>query len=276
MLFTDLEKLKTLVKTAAREELLKDFGHSECDYKTDGSVITPSDLAMESRLEKELQQHWPMYGILGEEMSDDEQQAVVNQATENSDWGYWCVDPLDGTTNYAAGLPFFAVSIALIINNQQQLALVYDPVRDEMFTAIKGQGAYLNDRKIGLLDCTSKIKVPENKPVVADIDLKRLPEELAIRLVKESIFTSQRNIGSSVLDWCWLAAGRFDIYLHGGQKLWDCAAGNLIFHEAGGHSVSLDNEAVFRGKLELRSVLACLDKDLFDYWYHWIGINSSE
>lgn len=272
MSLPDLEKLKLLVKVAAKEELLKDFGHSEYEYKDDGSVVTPADRAMQNRLEKELKHHWPMYDILGEEMMEDEQLAVINKAEKNKDWGYWCIDPLDGTNNYVAGLPFFAVSIALIIDNQQQLGLIYDPVRDEMFTAIKNQGAYLNDQRISRLDNDSKVKFTENKPVVAEIDLKRLPEKLAVKLVTESIFASQRNIGSSALDWCWMSAGRFDIYLHGGQKLWDYAAGSLIFHEAGGHSISLDNDEVFRGQLEIRSVLACFDKSLFNYWYQWIGI----
>lgn len=275
MLFTDLEKLKSLVKVAAREEIMNDFGHSEYEYKEDGSVVTPVDRAMQSRLEEELKHHWPMYDFLGEEMMEDQQLAVINKAGENKDWGYWCIDPLDGTNNYVSGIPFFSVSIALIINNQQQLALVYDPVRDETFTAIKNQGAYLNDQRIGLLDANSMKKIAENKPIVAAIDLKRLPEKLAVKLVTESVFASQRNIGSSVLDWCWLSAGRFDIYLHGGQKLWDYAAGSLIFHEAGGRSISLDNDEVFRGQLELRSVLACLDKNLFNYWYQWIGIKNS-
>ncbi len=264
MLFPDIEILKPLVKLAAQEILLKDFGHSEFEYKDDGSVLTPADLAMQDRLEKELKQHWPQYAILGEEMTDAEQQAVIDRGV-----GYWCIDPLDGTSNYAAGLPFFAVSIALIIDQQQYLGLIYDPIRDEMFTAIKGRGAYLNDQLINNQDVRS---LP-GKPVVAVIDLKRLPEALAVKLVTESIFASQRNIGSSALDWCWMSAGRFDIYLHGGQKLWDYAAGSLIFAEAGGHSISLDNEDVFRGKLEIRSALACFDENLFNYWFEWIGID---
>jgi len=265
MLLPDIEKLKSLVKDAAREILLKDFGHSEFEYKDDGSVVTPADFAMQDRLEKELKQHWPGYDILGEEMSEDEQLAVINTGE-----AYWCIDPLDGTSNYAAGLPFFAVSIALIINQKQQLGLIYDPVRDEMFTAIKGQGAHLNGVSID----PSQMNFTDNKPVVAEIDLKRLPEELVVKLVTERIFASQRNIGSSAVDWCWMAAGRFDIYLHGGQKLWDYAAGSLIFAEVGGCSVSLDNEPVFRGQLEVRSVLACYDDKLFQYWYEWIGIKS--
>lgn len=263
MVLPDIEKLASLVKIAAQEILLKDFGHSEFEYKDDGSVVTPADFAMQDRLEKELKQHWPGYSILGEEMSEQQQLAVIDTGE-----AYWCIDPLDGTSNYAAGLPFFAVSIALIINRQQQLGLIYDPVRDEMFTAIKGQGAFLNGRSLD----PSQMKFTDNKPVVAEIDLKRLPEKLVVKLVTEKIFASQRNMGSSAIDWCWMAAGRFDIYLHGGQKLWDYAAGSLIFAEAGGRSVSLDDEAVFRGQLEVRSVLACYDDKLFKYWYEWIGI----
>ena len=267
MSFPDLEKLKSLVKVAAKEELLKDFGHSEFEYKDDGSIVTPADLAMQNRLEIELKQYWPMYSILAEEMTDDAQLAVIDMAVKKTK-GYWCIDPLDGTSNYAAGVPFFSVSIALIIDKQQQLGLIYDPVRDEMFTAIKGQGAYLNDQLLDL----SQMKFTKNKPIIAEIDLKRLPEKLIIKLVTEQIFASQRNIGSCAIDWCWMAAGRFDIYLHGGQKLWDYAAGSLIFSEAGGRSVSLDNNDVFRGRLEVRSVLACYDEQLFNYWYQWIGI----
>ncbi len=264
----DIEKLKRLVKTAAQEILLKDFGHSEFEYKEDGSVVTPADIAMQNRLEIELQQHWPMYTILGEEMTEKAQLTVIEQAATTRSQGYWCIDPLDGTSNYAVGLPFFAVSIALIIDGQQQLGLIYDPVRDEMFTAIKGNGAYLNGQPLE----PARVKFTKNKPIIAEIDLKRLPKELTIRLVTESIFASQRNIGSSAVDWCWMAAGRFDIYLHGGQKLWDYAAGSLIFSEAGGHMISLDDDKVFRGQLEVRSVLACYDESLFNHWYQWIGI----
>ena len=272
MLFTEIDKLKSLVKVAAKEELLKDFGHSEFEYKDDGSVITPADLAMQNRLEKELKQHWPMYDILGEEMTEVDQQAVIEKDASNDNGhnssGYWCVDPLDGTSNYAAGLPFFSVSIALIIDKKQYLGLIYDPVRDEMFTAIHGQGAYLNGERLEY----SPQETSEKKPVVAEIDLKRLPESLAVKLVTERIFASQRNMGSSAIDWCWMAAGRFDVYLHGGQKMWDYAAGSLIFREAGGYSISLDNDEVFRGQFETRSVLASFDKKLFDFWYQWIGI----
>jgi myo-inositol-1(or 4)-monophosphatase len=126
MFIFDIEKLKLLVKIAAKEELLGDFGHTTFECKDDGSVVTPADLAMQDRLEKELKQLWPQYDLLGEEMTEAEQQAVIDKDETGTIEGYWCVDPLDGTSNFAAGLPFFAVSIALIINKQQQLGLIYD------------------------------------------------------------------------------------------------------------------------------------------------------
>lgn len=262
MTLPDLQQLEAIVKPAAHEILIPGFGEVDFSYKADGSVITAADEAMQNRLENELRQAWPDYAILGEEMAEDRQRAAMaNEA------GYWCIDPLDGTNNYATGMPFFAVSIALIINNRQVLGFVYDPLREEVFTAVKGEGAALN----GVILGRNPIKTEINS-VIAEIDLKRLSKDLAVRLVNEKPYSSQRNIGSSTLDWCWLAARRYNVYLHGGQKPWDYAAGNLILHEAGGQSVALDGKPVFRGLYEDRSVLASLDEGLFEHWRQWLGV----
>lgn len=257
-----VSQLEAIVKPMASEILIPGFGICEYSYKEDCSIVTQADLSMQQNLERELLAQWPEYAILGEEMTDAEQLAVINNSK-----GYWCVDPLDGTNNYASGLPFFAVSIALIIDHQQILGFIYDPLRDEVFFAEKGKGASLNGVAL-----TGEIKSEPLKRTIAEIDMKRLPLELAIRLVTEEPYGSQRNIGSSALDWCWLAAGRYNVYLHGGQKLWDYAAGNLILREAGGQAVSLDGEPVFRGQLEVRSALASLDASLFDEWVNWIKL----
>jgi len=262
MTLPDLKQLEALVKPAAQEILIPGFGKYSYSYKSDGSIITAADKAMQKRLEEQLVKAWPNYAILGEEMTEHEQRAAMTNEA-----GYWCIDPLDGTNNYATGMPFFAVSIALIINNQQTLGFIYDPLRDEVFTAIKGEGAALNGK---MLKCTPN--KTEIKRVIAEIDMKRLPKALAVRLVTEEPFSSQRNIGSSALDWCWLAACRYNVYLHGGQKPWDYAAGNLILHEAGGQSISFDGEPVFRGIYEDRSVLASLDENLFKHWRQWLGV----
>lgn len=258
----DLERLKIIVKQAAIEELLPEFGKREFTYKEDHSVITKADLAMQERLDVELKQLWPHIALLGEEMTEAEQQTIID-----SGQAYWCVDPVDGTNNYAAGIPLFAVSIALIDDGETVQGLIYDPTRDEMFTARKGEGAFLNGEKLNQVSTTRHAK-----RIVAEIEMKRLPQELALRLITEQPYGSQRNSGSSAIDWCWMSAGRFDVYIHGGQKLWDYAAGHLIFDEVGGRSVSLDGEPVFRGKLETRSVFASQDATIFDDWYQWIGI----
>lgn len=258
----DQKLLVSVVKQSAIEELLPGFGKREFSYKDDGSIVTSADLAMQKRLENELKNAWPDIKLLGEEMSEVEQQSIVDSGEP-----YWCVDPLDGTNNYAAGLPMFAVSVALIVNRVSELGLIYDPVRDEMFTSVRGEGAFLNNKRLKVVT-----SIHHANRVVAEIEMKRLPEELIIRLVTEQPFGAQRNSGSSAIDWCWLAAGRFDVYLHGGQKLWDYAAGHLIFSEVDGRSVSLDGEPVYRGKLETRSVLAAQDEGLFNDWYQWIGI----
>lgn len=258
----DLEQLKKIVKQAAIEELLPDFGKREFSYKDDGSVITSADLAMQKRLDEELKKSWPDIELLGEEMTEVEQQTVIDGGKT-----YWCVDPLDGSNNYATGLPLFAVSIALVVSGESALGLIYDPIRDEMFSAIKNEGAFLNGKKLHIVNRTRHVD-----HIVAEIEMKRLPEELALRLITEQPYSSQRNSGSSAIDWCWMSAGRFDVYLHGGQKLWDYAAGHLIFSEVGGRSVALDGEPVFRGLLETRSVLAAQNSDLFDKWIQWIGV----
>ena len=262
MTLPDLKQLEAIVKPAAEEILLPGFGKLDYKYKADGSIVTAADKAMQLRLEQGLRDAWPEYAMLGEEMSEDEQRAaMINEA------GYWCIDPLDGTNNYATGMPFYAVSIALIVNNRQTLGFIYDPMRDEVFSAIKGEGASLNGNSLKCIPNKTEIK-----RAIAEIDMKRLPKQLAMRLVNEEPFSSQRNIGSSALDWCWLAACRYNIYLHGGQKPWDYAAGNLILHEAGGHSIALDGDPVFRGKYEDRSALASLDDSLFEYWKQWVGV----
>jgi myo-inositol-1(or 4)-monophosphatase len=260
---TILEKLTSIVTLAAREELLPGFGVCEFDYKEDNSIVTAADLAMQNRLQKEMTVCWPEIPVLGEEMTVAQQQKLVTESKE-----YWCIDPLDGTNNYATGMPCFAVSVALVRNGEVVLGLIHDPVREESFTAIKGQGAYLNGRQL-----VKKPVLKEYGSVIAEIDMKRLPSELAVRLVTDAPYSSQRNIGSSALDWCWLAAGRYNVYLHGGQKLWDYAAGQLILEESGGCSVSLDNFPVFRNRLETRSVLASMDPGIFEHWKKWIGIH---
>ena len=230
------------------------------ERKVDGSLLTEADVAAQTALIRHLRAIAP-YPVLGEEMTEAEQHALWEIGGE----GLWCVDPIDGTSNFVNGLPFFAISVALVRNQRSVLGVVYDPSADEAFYAAEAQGAYVNGERLPL-----KLPPTELKRCMAGIELKRVSRQLAGRLAFEHPFSSQRNLGASTLDWCYVAAGRLHIYLHGGQKLWDYAAGCLILREAGGASCSLTGED-FRGENPwCRSVLAAQTPDLLAQWKNWI------
>ena len=261
-----IEQLREIITTTAKEELLPRFAQVKRNHKADGSVITEADLAMQERIAQALQQQWPQYQFMGEEMSVKQQEAML----QDSSAGVWCLDPLDGTSNFAAGIPYFSVSLSLIKGGEVVMGLVYDPTRDECFTAVKGKGAQLNGETI------SASEPPPLHKCAALIDFKRLKPELAQRLVTEVPYGSQRSFGSVALDWCWMAAGRCHVYLHGKQNIWDYSAGYLVLNEAGGHSTTLEGEEVFRPTLTPRSAVAARDEGLFQAWTQWLGIDTKQ
>ena len=233
--------------------------------KEDGSSVTDLDLKLQGAIAEALRSIWPEYPLLGEEMTDREQQSVLARA----DAGFWCLDPLDGTTNFIAGFPFYGVSLAFIQSGAAQVGVVFDPERNECFAAQAGRGATLNGGPIHVSQHDGW------NSTVACVDLKRLPRELAAQLAVSPPYKSQRNIGASVLEWCWLAAGRFHVYVHGSQKLWDYAAGHLILSESGGIAQTLDREpvlvvAALETPTDTRSVVAAGDRHLFEAWRAWL------
>ncbi len=252
----DLEILKKIIRDTAKEEILPRFNSISYEIKDDGSLVTEADLAADKRIRKALALAYPEIAFLSEEMEYEEQQALLKSSPQ-----LWCLDPLDGTSNFAAGFPLFATSLALIVDGEVKIGITYDVVRDEMFSAVKGQGAYLNNEP---LKCKSSRFSLDNS--VAVIDFKRLKPDLVMRLLNDTPYRSQRNIGASVLEWVWMAASRGQIYLHGGMKLWDLAAGSLILSEAGGYSCTLEGEDVFKPSMTPRSVLISPDKELFQQW----------
>lgn len=264
MILPALEELCAVVRTAAQEELVPCYSEIARSIKADGSVVTTADTAMQARMQAELAARFPQYALLGEEMEEDEQRARLAGGTR----GVWCLDPLDGTSNFAAGVPFFAVSLALLVENESVLGVVYDPMRDECFSAQRGGGAYYNGEAL-----RPRASRPALRTTIAAVDFKRLAPGLAGKLGQDPPYGSQRNFGASSLDWCWLAAGRIHLYLHGGQKLWDYAAGHLILRESGGFSCTLDGEPVPTSDLRPRSVVAARDEALFNAWRTWIDFN---
>jgi myo-inositol-1(or 4)-monophosphatase len=260
----DLNILKDIVITAAREELLPRFTKVERGEKADGSVITEADLACQQRIAKQLMQYWPETVFLGEEMTTEQQTELLK-----SKQPIWCLDPLDGTSNFAAGIPYFSVSLALIQNSQVILGIVYDPMRGEFFAAEQNQGASRNGEPLARINTGLSLKQS-----TAIIDFKRLSPELAGKIVRETPYSSQRSFGSVALDWCWLSMGRGHVYLHGRSNIWDYAAGQFIFNQMGGRSCTLDGEAIFINALTARSSVAAVDAKLFEEWTRWIGINT--
>jgi len=259
----ELSLLRELVIDAGKEELLNRFQHAAFSYKQDGSLVTEADLNAQNRLQMALYKLHPEIPLLGEEMSEQHQNAIITDGSST----FWCLDPLDGTSNFASGIPFFSISLALIENGQPIIGIIYDPIRDECFVAEKGKGARLNDKPLD----TNATAHTSLERCSAIIDFKRLAPEIATRLATQSPYSSQRSFGSVALDWAWLAAGRGQVYLHGKQKLWDYAAGWLILDEAGGSSSTLEGTIGFQATLEPRSAIAATSEDLYLQWFHWIS-----
>lgn len=251
-----LQTLEDIIRQVAKEEILTRFNRVGYEIKDDGSLLTEADLSADKRICDVLAKLYPEIAFLSEEMEAFEQEELLNNAEK-----LWCLDPLDGTSNFAAGVPLFATSLALFINGEVQIGITYDPIRDEMFSAIKGQGAWLNEKS--LVCHASEFALDKT---IAIVDFKRLQPELVQRLLNNAPYKSQRNLGSCVLEWAWMAANRGHLYLHGGMKLWDLAAGSLILSEAGGYSCTLEGEEVFRAAMKPRSVLISPDKNLFKAW----------
>lgn len=268
MIKIDIKTLIQIVSEIAKHELLPRFAKVSRQFKIDGSIVTEADIITQQRLCEQLLKNWPDTVFLGEEMTTEEQATALA-----SDKPVWCIDPLDGTSNFSAGIPYFAISISLIHHGKVVLGLVYDPIRDECFFAQNNADskiiAYLNDTPL----TRNNTPIDLNKSI-AIIDFKRLSNQLASRIVTEKPFASQRNFGASALDWCWLATGRGQVYLHGSQNLWDYAAGEFIFRANGGISSTLDGEPVYMHTLQKRSVIAAVNEDLFTEWSHWLGIRA--
>ena len=252
------------VKEVAKHEIIPRYLKVQGHYKSDGSLCTGADIAAQEALIGKLQEIYPGK-IVSEEMSV----AQNNDQWSSGDGGLWCIDPIDGTTNFVNGIPYFAVSVALMNCGRSVLGVVYDPIADEMFSAEKGKGAFLNKAKLPVKEYTPTAF----EGAIASVDLKRLNKKLAARISTTPPYSSQRNFGASALDWCFTAAGRFDLSLHGGQNLWDYAAGSLILEEAGGRMCGLDLDDFWKQPLWERSVIAALDPNLFLQWRNWVRIN---
>ncbi len=204
----------------------QDVEHLKITTKQQSDYVTEVDKAAEAAIIEVLREAYPDYGILAEESEP------IPGKGEGSDY-QWIIDPLDGTTNFIHGFPQYAVSIALAYKGQLNQALVYDTLRNEMFTASKGGGAFLNERRIRVTKC---LKL-EDALIGTGFPFRVFDHvDAYMGVFKE--FTKRtsgiRRAGSAALDLAYVACGRLDGFWEFGLMPWDCAAGCLLITEAGG------------------------------------------
>jgi myo-inositol-1(or 4)-monophosphatase len=227
--------LNVMIKAArqAARTLKRDFGeveHLQVSLKGPANFVTAADRKAEQTLREELTKARPGYGFLGEE----------GGRFEGTDKTHcWIVDPLDGTTNFLHGIPQFAISIALQRDETIAAALIYNPATDEMFTAERGKGAFLNDKRLRvaarkqLADAVISCPLPHRgrgDQALGNRELAAVQPHVA----------GLRRFGAAALDFAWVAAGRLDGYWERDLSPWDAAAGLLLVREAGGFVTDLD------------------------------------
>ena len=211
----------------ASKTLIRDFGEIEnlqVSLKGPGDFVTNCDKKVEKILIDELLKARPSYSILSEEIGE------IN----NDDSFKWIIDPIDGTSNFFHGVPHFAISIGLEHNKEIICGIIYDPIKDEMFTAEKGNGSYLNNQRMRvssrskLEDCMIFTGGPKRDAKNRELALKEY-YKFSIKLL-----TPIRKLGSASLDMAYVAAGRCDGFWQRNLNYWDIAAGIILVKEAGG------------------------------------------
>jgi myo-inositol-1(or 4)-monophosphatase len=221
-----------VMTSAARKagrKLIRDFGEVEnlqISMKGPGDFVSVADQRTESILVGELQKARSGYPILTEEVG------LVDGPDKSH---RFIIDPIDGTTNFLHGIPHFAISIALERDGQLVSGVIHNPITDDMFTAEKGHGAYLNDKRLrvsarkNLADAVAATGMPN----VGHAEERHAQFRAELTAVTAAT-TGVRRFGSAALDLAWVAAGRFDAFWERGLSAWDIAAGILIVREAGG------------------------------------------
>jgi myo-inositol-1(or 4)-monophosphatase len=225
-----LEEVKTIALKAG-EILRAGYGQiHQIEMKGLTDPVTETDKRSEKYIVSYIRDYYPDHSIVAEESG-------FHQGTSNS---CWYIDPLDGTVNFSHGIPLFSVSIGYAEDGDLKLSAVYDPMRDELFYAEKGKGAWLNDRRI---------KVTEQRELIRCLSVTGFPYDQqsyemqrGLELYKKFSLNAQacRRLGSAALDMCYVAAGRMDIYFEISVNSYDIAAGILLVHEAGGYITKFD------------------------------------
>lgn len=238
------------VMTAAIEKasrmLVRDFGeleHLQVSKKSLGDFVSTADKQSETILMTELKKARPNFGFITEESG-----VIPGNDSEQT----WIIDPLDGTSNFLHGIPQFAITVALKVGSEIIAGATYDPIKDEMFWAEKGKGAFLNQRRIRVSarrhmdEALVGVGAPYGHHGDPAIFFKRLHKVLPYT-------AGVRRMGAASLDLAYVACGRFDVFFEEPMNIWDYAAGILFVQEAGGIVTTLTGD---KNILETHNVLA--------------------
>jgi myo-inositol-1(or 4)-monophosphatase len=220
-----MQYLETAVEIAREAgALVANYLERRVPFETKGEfdLVTAADRASEKLIVERLRSYFPAHGIMAEE----------GGGVENASEYRWFVDPLDGTTNFAHAFPFFNVTLALAHAGEVVAGVVFDPVRQEMFTAERGAGAYLNNRRIHV---SAASRIADSLASTGFPSRKR-HHNINIHFYYQLAMASHgvRRTGSAALDLAYVAAGKLDFFWEFGLKPWDMAAGTLLVQEAGG------------------------------------------
>ena len=234
----------------ASKILIRDFGEIEnlqVSVKGPGDFVTTSDKKVEKTIIDELLKARPDYSVLSEE----------NGEINNDKSFKWIIDPIDGTANFLHGIPHFAISIGLEKDGEIICGIIYDPIKDEMFVAEKGNGSYLNNQRIRvssrskLKDCIIFTGGPKKESEDRDLALKEYNN------FSTKILIPIRKLGSAALDMAYVAAGRCDGFWQRNLNYWDIAAGIILIKESGGFVTDFNGENKY---LKNKTILATNSK----------------
>ena len=239
----------------ASKTLIRDFGEIEnlqVSLKGPGDFVTNCDKKVEKILIDELLKARPSYSILSEEIGE------IN----NDDSFKWIIDPIDGTSNFFHGVPHFAISIGLEHNKEIICGIIYDPIKDEMFTAEKGNGSYLNNQRMRV---SSRSKLEDCMIFTGGPKREAKNRELALKEYYKfsiKILTPIRKLGSASLDMAYVAAGRCDGFWQRNLNYWDIAAGIILVKEAGGFVTDFNGENEYIQNKTILATNAKINKEM--------------
>ena len=222
--------IEAVVKAGARQ-MAGATGAVHIDKKGPIDLVTDVDVSIEKAFRALIADRFPDHAVLGEEMSDG--------GESPAGFYRWLFDPIDGTTNYAHGLPIFCASVALEIDGRIEVAAVYDPNRRELFSAERGSGAFLNGTPLRVSTATTLLDAMLVTGFPYDVH-SRTGEIVGLFARFVARARAVRRLGSAAIDLCYVAAGRMDGFWEQDLKPWDVAAGLLLVEEAGGRVTTFD------------------------------------